>query len=74
MPLGCCRDLDNNNNLALSSVDAATITTLAFASYVRWFWESTNETPRALPVFESTSTSCAVEFVRNVRLPVSIAG
>ena len=34
MPLGCCLDFDNNNNLALSSVDAARMTTLAFASYV----------------------------------------
>src|SRR5207247_10466581 len=65
---------DSNKSLALSNVDAATMTTLAFASYVLWFTESTNETPRALPVSESTSTSCAVEFVRSVRFPVSIAG
>src|SRR5215831_17304703 len=33
-----------------------------------------NETPLAFPVFLSTVISRAIEFVRSVRLPVSIAG
>src|SRR5438093_13133076 len=74
MPLGCWDERDNSSSRADSSVDAATITTLALASYDFRVPLSRNATPRAFPVFRSTSTSCAIELVRIVRCPVTMAG
>src|ERR1043166_7941942 len=74
IPLGCCGDLDSSRRRADSSVVAARITTFALASYDLRVTRSTDTTQRALPVLLSTSSSCAVEWVRNVRSPVSMAG
>ena len=74
MPFGWASDFDRSSSRADSSVEAATTTTLARASRDRPLSESMNDTPRALPVFLSTRISRAMEFVRSVRLPVSIAG
>src|SRR2546430_9065309 len=74
MPLGYCGERDSSIRRADSSVEAARITTFAFASSDLPETVSTNPTPRALPVFLSTSTSCPVELVRSVKCPVSIDG
>ena len=74
IPFGCALDFDNSMRRVDSSVEAASTTTLACASYDRLVSVSMNDTPRAFPESLSTRITPTVALVRIVRFPVSKAG